>query len=661
LAPTVGQSTAASGVKFRLGPSSALGEKVASGLVWRFDTFDCVSENLAHFKNGFGNSGSFLDVGSHRFYVAKPFLEEVTDVFDPLSDGGLSCGESSSLGAMVEVMALGEEEGGDSPRPECPSPECLLPQEQDAPLPEQDAPDVSMVDLRAPLSRVIDPARVAEAQEWTRLVLLSKVAEDEANRCRASTTLSEFYDMHGDAPTELAHDPWRSFATAGPSQIQRPQSASRGRRGRGQGGRAPSSNARGHRAQQGGGAGMPHQVPVPAPGSESQARPLVLHIHLWLDHVEAFPGGSASSKRAASDQGGPGAAGSGQGRKEGKYTLDAALDQPYKFHNSPGREATHSTRQCRFMTELEQRARQIPGASQAQPAGGQEDQQHDPAGGEPDQDDDCPVDVEQYHIFTTPGKDKRNDLWHEVEVNAVMPAEPQFMHWSEAAITWGREDHPRLMPSPGEYALVLDPVVCSDTHMCRFSRVLIDSGSSINLLYRSSLEKLGIPLAQLKPSRLTFHGIVPGHFCTPLGKVQLDVLFRKKGNSRREPIWFEVVDISSPYHALLGRPALAKFMAVPHYAYLKMKLPGPRGVITVSGSFKKSLACAKESSQLAEALVVAEEKRQLLHRVELAQQDVPVRQSPVEQFKPANVTKKILLDESDPTKYVIIDTGLSTK
>jgi hypothetical protein len=313
------------------------------------------------------------------------------------------------------------------------------------------------------------------------------------------------------------------------------------------------------------------------------------------------------------------------------------------------------------MRELEQRARQIPGASQAQPAGGQEDQQRDPAGGEPDQDDDFLADVEQYHIFTTPGKDKRNDFWHKAEVNAVMPAEPQFMHWSEAAITWGREDHPRLMHSPGEYALVLDPVVCSDTHMCQFSRVLIDGDSSINLLYRSSLEKLGIPLAQLKPSRLTFHGIVHGHSCTPLGKVQLEVLFGKKGNSRREPIWFEVVDISSPYHAPLGRPALAKFMAVPHYAYLKMKLPGPRGVITVSGSFKKSLACAKESSQLAEALVIVEEKRQLLYRVDLAQQDAPVRQSPVEQFKPANDTKKILLDESDPTKYIIIGTGLSAK
>jgi hypothetical protein len=191
--------------------------------------------------------------------------------------------------------------------------------------------------------------------------------------------------------------------------------------------------------------------------------------------------------------------------------------------------------------------------------------------------------------------------------------------------------------------------------------VLIDGGSSINLLYRSSLEKLGIPLAQLKSSWLTFHGIMPRHLCTPLGKVQLEVLFGEKGNSHREPIWFEVVDISSPYHALLGCPALAKFMVVPHYAYLKMKLPGPRGVIIVSGSFKKSLACAKESSQLAEALVITEEKRQHLHRMELTQQDVPDHQSPVEQFKPANDTKKILLDESDPSKYDIIGTGLSAK
>jgi hypothetical protein len=115
------------GVKFRPGPSSALGEKVASGLVWRFGTFDCVSDNLACFKDGLSDGGSFLDVGSHRFYVAKPYPEEVIYVFDPLSDGGSSCSESSDLGAMVEVMALGEEEGGDSPCPACPPLERLPP------------------------------------------------------------------------------------------------------------------------------------------------------------------------------------------------------------------------------------------------------------------------------------------------------------------------------------------------------------------------------------------------------------------------------------------------------------------------------------------------------------------------------------------------------
>jgi hypothetical protein len=90
------------------------------------------------------------------------------------------------------------------------------------------------------------------------------------------------------------------------------------------------------------------------------------------------------------------------------------------------------------MRELEQRAHQLPGASQVQPAGGQEDQQHEPAADDPDQgEDDFPADVEQYHIFITPGKDKRNDLWHEAEVNIVivMPVEPRFMHWSEVAIT----------------------------------------------------------------------------------------------------------------------------------------------------------------------------------------------------------------------------------
>jgi hypothetical protein len=144
-------------VKFRPRSPSTLGKKVASGLVWRFSTFDCVNDNLACFKDDLGDSGSFLDVSNHRFYVTKPFPEEVTDVLDPLGDAGSSCSESSNLAAMVEVMALGDKEGGDSPCPACLPLEHLLPREQSALLPEQDTSDIAVVDLRTPLDHVIDP------------------------------------------------------------------------------------------------------------------------------------------------------------------------------------------------------------------------------------------------------------------------------------------------------------------------------------------------------------------------------------------------------------------------------------------------------------------------------------------------------------------------
>ena len=48
------------------------------------------------------------------------------------------------------------------------------------------------------------------------------------------------------------------------------------------------------------------------------------------------------------------------------------------------------------------------------------------------------------------------------------------------------------------------------------------------------------------------------------------------------------------YHALLGRPTYAKFMAVPNYTYLKLKMPGPNGVITVSGSFEQAYVSSRE-------------------------------------------------------------------
>jgi hypothetical protein len=83
------------------------------------------------------------------------------------------------------------------------------------------------------------------------------------------------------------------------------------------------------------------------------------------------------------------------------------------------------------------------------------------------------------------------------EVLAAEKAPPSFLDWSEDAITFNREDHPNRIPNPGQYPLVVDPVVGN----VRFSKVLMDGGSSLNILYAHTLRLLGIGLDQLRPRR----------------------------------------------------------------------------------------------------------------------------------------------------------------
>ena len=141
-----------------------------------------------------------------------------------------------------------------------------------------------------------------------------------------------------------------------------------------------------------------------------------------------------------------------------------------------------------------------------------------------------------------------------------MPPTPQYIHWSDSNISWGREDHPIIMPNPGTYLLVVDALFATPKFSCLFLRVFVDGGSTINILYKETLVKLGLTEHDQDHSRTTFHGIVPGLSCTPMGRIRLDVIFGTEENFRREPVWFEVADLNSPYHAILGLRAISKFM-----------------------------------------------------------------------------------------------------
>src|ERR1041384_1917765 len=177
------------------------------------------------------------------------------------------------------------------------------------------------------------------------------------------------------------------------------------------------------------------------------------------------------------------------------------------------------------------------------------------------------------------------------------PAVPEYLRGSETEITFSREDHPPAIPCPGHAALVLEARIGNYD----MSRVFMDGGSGINIIFTRTLGDMLIQNNALKSSGTTFHGIVPGKAVYPLERISLEVVCGSATNFRKDTLDFEVVDWKSQYHAILGRPAFACFMVVPHYAYLKLKMPGPHGVITVNGSFIRSDHCDKEFHKLAEA------------------------------------------------------------
>ena len=164
---------------------------------------------------------------------------------------------------------------------------------------------------------------------------------------------------------------------------------------------------------------------------------------------------------------------------------------------------------------------------------------------------------------------------------------PRYLDWSREAITFDRDDHPDYVPNPGQYPLVVDPIVGNT----RLTKVLMDGGSGLNILYVNTLELLELDQSRLRGGSAPFHGIVPGKRTRPLGRIDLPICFGTPSNYRKEILTFEVVGFKGTYHAILGRPCYAKFMAVPNYTYLKLKMSGPNGVITVESTYEHAYDC----------------------------------------------------------------------
>ena len=128
---------------------------------------------------------------------------------------------------------------------------------------------------------------------------------------------------------------------------------------------------------------------------------------------------------------------------------------------------------------------------------------------------------------------------------------------------------------------------------------------------------------------------------------------------------FEVVKIKSPYHALFGQPAYAKFMARPCYVYLQLKMPGHKGTITVHGSRKIALECEEGDAAYAESVCATEELKFYKDNVDLADmtslKKPTTEHDPALKFKSADETKLVDFVPGDSSKQFSISANLDPK
>jgi hypothetical protein len=199
------------------------------------------------------------------------------------------------------------------------------------------------------------------------------------------------------------------------------------------------------------------------------------------------------------------------------------------------------------------------------------------------------VDGEVNVIFGGHGsqESKRQQKLNDRHILLAATSAPAPYRWSEHPITFTRANQWLNFDHLGKYPLLVDPVIRES----RVKKVLVDGGSIINVTFPRTLLGLGVALKELHESDTPFFGIVPTEGEYPLEHIYMSVTFGTLENYRTEFLRFEVASFDCGYNTIIGRPGLAKFMAIPHYSYIILKMPVPQGIITVRADFQGAAEC----------------------------------------------------------------------
>jgi hypothetical protein len=220
------------------------------------------------------------------------------------------------------------------------------------------------------------------------------------------------------------------------------------------------------------------------------------------------------------------------------------------------------------------------------------------------------------------------------------------MKWSTSKIGFDERDHPASTKGVGTIPLLCTPTI----NNIAINHTLIDGGAGLNIISVEVFEKMQVPYHRLMPTR-PFFGVTEGSMM-PIGQVCLPITFGTRDNNRTESLDFDIAYIALPCNAILGYPALARFMAATHHGFNVLKIPGANSMITMRCNEKDALRSVEHVYREAATMFPADEdllehsgdltrKKQLM-----SQERAAAKKASLEPLLPGSTGKKFAASAS---------------